>query len=481
MYKYLIPVFLISALQGFAQTDFVKFYNSGAINMTSNTVLQLSDGSYLMAGSRDTLIDAIQGPSGFIKKIDAAGNSLWTNYYSIPNTYGLQFHKMIQTADDNYVVVGKIDYGFGIGPTFEDIFITKIDAIGNMLWYKSYGAEVSDFGVDVKELSDGNLMIQAWFATVDTDLNPYTAFHLIKTDAVGDSIWTRDYGHNDQVEQFATAFVETSDAGFALVGSVNDQNGGTKGYIIKTNSSGIEQWNKTINVTSGNYGELVSVFSHPDNFTVIGKIYGVAIENTIISNYSNSGVLNWTMTLNESDVQIASATSTHDGGYAIIGETTDLLNPHPVLLRLDNNGNKLWRKELVQLTNNYPNAIIQDFDSAFVITGNSVSYDPYTVFLARIADSATNTLAIQYVNNDGIAIYPNPTEQFLNIEMPEKYLPETYTVEILNAESKLIESIQKRDIRDHRIDMAHLAGGIYFICIYDKDNICLRVSRVAKL
>lgn len=56
------------ALSGAAQTNFTNLYNNGAQLISSNAVLQNSDGLFLMAGRADTVINAIQGPAGFIKK-----------------------------------------------------------------------------------------------------------------------------------------------------------------------------------------------------------------------------------------------------------------------------------------------------------------------------------------------------------------------------------------------------------------------------
>jgi hypothetical protein len=379
----------------------------------------------------------------------------------------LEFKKIIKTTDDNYVAVGSVDHSCIPGSTLQDIFISKIDALGNMLWYKTYGDEITDIGVDVKELLNGDLIIFAWYARIDTNFTPYTSFHLIKTNATGDSLWTRHYNHNDRAEQFASAVVETSDGGFALAGSVTDQNGGLKGYIIKTNNLGIEQWNTTIDSLSENYSELVSVFSYDGNFTVTGKIYGVAVENTIISNFNNSGSLNWTNTLDEGDVQIFSSTITRDGGYALTGETTDVSNPQPVIIRLDSNGNKLWRKNLTQLTQNYPGGIIQSMDNDLIITGNSVGFNPYSVFLTKTADSSAIQTAINTFALDKISVYPNPTAHLVNLNISGSDLLNIESIKMITIQGIVIKSFSRKDIRDGRIDISELSSGSYFAAIYN--------------
>ncbi|MBK7174797.1 MAG: T9SS type A sorting domain-containing protein [Bacteroidales bacterium] len=470
MYKCILSILFMAALGCAAQTNFTRHYYNGSQSISSNSVLQNSDGSYIMAGKMDTLISATQGYAGFIKKSDAAGNLLSTQYYSIPNTSGLEFRKIIKTMDGNYIVVGMIDHSCIAGSTLQDILVSKIDTLGTMLWYKSYGEQVSDIGVDVKELSDGNLVIQSWFAKLDTNFTPYTSFHLIKTNATGDSLWTRHYYHNDRVEQFATTLVETSDGGFALAGSMNDQNGGLKGYLIKTDSLGIEQWNKTIDSTSENYSELVNVYSNNGNITVIAKVYGVSLENTIISNFNNSGSLNWTNTLVENDVQVFTSTRSYDGGYALIGESIDALNPHPVLIKLDSTGNKVWRRDLDQLLQQYPTAIIQAMDNDFIVTGNSVSYDPYSVFLAKTADSAVLLNSIKAFVSNTYSVYPNPATQFLRIDRSKNEISNIKAVKIINLHGQVVKSVSPQEIQSGRIDISDLSPGVYFIAFYTVDG-----------
>lgn len=269
------------------------------------------------------------------------------------------------------------------------------------------------------------------------------------------------------MEQYAAAVVETSDGGFALAGSVNDQNVGLKGYLIKTDSQGVEQWNRTIDSASGNYCELVSVYSNEGNITAIGKIYRVAVENTIISNYSNSGSLNRTNIIVENDVQIFTSTRTHDGGYALTGEATDALNPRPVIIKTDSTGNKLWRKDLTQLLQYYPSAIIQSPDNDFIITGNSVSYDPYAVFLVKKADSSTILNTPDGFAMDRISVYPNPTAQFLNIEMPESDQMNMKAINIINIQGQIVKTFRNSAVWHDIIDISNLAPGSYFIAFYN--------------
>ncbi len=67
----------------------------------------------------------------------------------------------------------------------------------------------------------------------------------MRTDSLGNLLWSREYGDPvDDTERF-TSVVQTSDDGFLLAGSRVDQ-WGSDGYLMKVDSLGNEEWDEVI-------------------------------------------------------------------------------------------------------------------------------------------------------------------------------------------------------------------------------------------
>ena len=70
-----------------------------------------------------------------------------TNYYD-------RARSVVQTNDSNFVVCGTTD-GFG---SAGDIFLLKVNAVGQIMWCKDYSGINNDEAFDILELPNGHLV-----------------------------------------------------------------------------------------------------------------------------------------------------------------------------------------------------------------------------------------------------------------------------------------------------------------------------------
>ena len=128
--------------------------------------------------------------SGFIQKLDSAGNHLWVkpiqtlvansavtpgrlvvdhqaNLYLLGNYFGTA------DFDPDTAVLSKTS----TGPSGQDFFISKMDSSGALLWNHSMGASNNwDFAYDMMLAQNGDLLVSGGFgSTVDFDPGPATA------------------------------------------------------------------------------------------------------------------------------------------------------------------------------------------------------------------------------------------------------------------------------------------------------------------
>jgi predicted secreted protein len=198
------------------------------------SVVDTSDGGYALAGSTTSF--GAGGSDYWLVKVDASGNIEWSKAYGGRNEEWAQC--VVETKDSGFALAGSAE-PFGAGD--QDFRLVKVDASGNMEWNKTYGGADSDIGNSVVETSDGGYALAGDTASFGAGGED---FWLIKTDAEGNMQWNRTYGGaNDDT---AFSLVQTSDGGYALGGDTLSVGAGSyDAWLIKTDSDGNAQWNKT--------------------------------------------------------------------------------------------------------------------------------------------------------------------------------------------------------------------------------------------
>ncbi|MBL4650868.1 MAG: SBBP repeat-containing protein [Aureispira sp.] len=96
------------------------------------------------------------------------------------------------------------DYDLSSNNASNDVYIQKLDSMGNFIWAKSLGGDWSDTPQDIHLDKDENLYITGRFGlTVDFDSSPNTSFltangdmdaFILKLDTAGQFIWAKSWG-----------------------------------------------------------------------------------------------------------------------------------------------------------------------------------------------------------------------------------------------------------------------------------------------
>jgi hypothetical protein len=210
-------------------------------------VQQTADGGYIIAGETSSM--GYGGKDIYLVKTDASGNLEW--HYPYGGAYDDYAQSVVQTSDGGYVVTGYTgSYG-----NYGDVVIMKVDADGDMLWVKHYGGSDVDKGWSIKETADGGFIIAGHSYSFGTGLDP--DIYIIRTDANGDTLWTRVYGDTDDEVAYGVDF--TPDGGYVFAGF--------KGlgypfkeydvYLMKTNSAGSKIWDSTFGLDDDDYARSI--------------------------------------------------------------------------------------------------------------------------------------------------------------------------------------------------------------------------------
>ena len=196
-------------------------------------------------------------------KTNASGDTLWTRTYG--GTRIEEGYSVRQTTDGGYIVAGYTN-SFG-GARNSDAYLIKTNASGDTLWTRIYGATDYDVAGSVQQTSDGGYIVAGMtypFWYLGTDL------WLIKTNASGDTLWTKIYGGQSGDE--GNSVQQTSDGGYIVAGSTASFGAGASDvYLIKTDADG----NAGVEEPRGSKQETVgSVKATPNPFTSFARIRG---------------------------------------------------------------------------------------------------------------------------------------------------------------------------------------------------------------
>lgn len=154
---------------------------------------------------------------------DPQGNTYLTGYFTDTSSFGDGGAQTTITANGWF-----------------DVFVSKTDANGNLMWVKNFGGEGSDLGTAVSFDADGNTYVTGVFeGTVDVDPGPGTVnftsageqdIFVVKLSAQGNFLWAKHMG--------GTGYEQTTGIGVDGLGNVY-----VTGYFYATasfNPTGID-------------------------------------------------------------------------------------------------------------------------------------------------------------------------------------------------------------------------------------------------
>jgi len=211
-------------------TLWTKTYG-GDLNDYGYSVQQTTDGGYIITGAtyRD---QSAYGPDVYLIKTDEDGDTLWTKTYgSYTNDTGAIGYSVQQTTDGGYIITGIIG---AYDATYKDVYLIKTDESGDTLWTKKYGKQYIDGGYSVQQTMDGGYIITGY--TILNDSTSNYDVYLIKTNDIGDTLWTKTYG--GQYDDRGSSVQQTTDGGYIITGWYESDIMDYEIYLIKTDDVG---------------------------------------------------------------------------------------------------------------------------------------------------------------------------------------------------------------------------------------------------
>lgn len=278
-----------------------------------HAVQQTFDGGYIIAGLTNSFGAGLKDM--FMVKTDSLGNQQWMKTFGGANDD--EAYSVLQTSDGGYLLAG-VTSSFAVGG--RDVFLVKTDASGNLSWQKSLGGLGSDGAWDIKHTSDGGYILAGW--TFSHGPGSIGNAWLVKTDSLGNQLWHQAFGGTGVDRAYSVQ--QTTDGGYILAGYTSSFGAGLDDMLlIKTDNLGNQQWMKTFGGTGRDYGYSVQQTSE-GGFIITGYTlsYGAGGDDVYLVKTDSDGNLEWFKTYGGSSSDVGYAVrETPDGGCIIAGHT----------------------------------------------------------------------------------------------------------------------------------------------------------------
>ena len=491
------------------------------------------------------------GPGNiFLTKYDPNGNALWAKRVSGTGYANLWAYSVEVDALGNVYMAGYYNKPFIVFDAdtltnidytgnSSDIFLTKYDANGNVLWAKSIGGTLSDEATSIVLDDLGNVYMAGYFnsPTISFDTITLTNDHvfgtyesdifLAKFNSNGNVLWANRAGGTG-MDQATSVTVDA--AGNAYLGgwytgdtlifasdTLIASPGGTSNlFLAKYNTNGTVLWGKSAGCDGGTEAISYIAANAVGNIYVAGFFHSTTIifgtdtltnTNTDFSTdiflvkYNTNGSVLWAKNAGGSGTDEVSSIALDTSGNAYVSGyfnsgtinfgTFSLINDYYnnsaydlFLTKYDANGNVLWAKSAGGTVSDEAFSVAVNPSGNIYLAGwfNSPSLAFDTTMLKTSEGSyflvkLKDTLTI--TNVPSLLNKNNGLTVYPNPATNDLTIESSQqaTMEILNIQGQTIMQQQLQQGKTN-IDISWLAKGVYILRLYSNDK--TEVARIVK-
>jgi hypothetical protein len=222
----------------FGNKQWLKLLGDNFLIQTNYDAQIEGDNIFLLSYGHIKLPGNLYQPAYFVAKTDLLGNILWYKYY---NWAGTPYPKtFVVTQNKELFISGEIN-----NAGYSQLAMSKIDSTGNLVWSKIYSPYGDIDALNMILDSAGNLILTGhkWISNNDWDI------FLMKIDSLGNYKWGQTYGGTKPDEGWA---VFQSQSGYVICAEP-ESFVTSRASLIKTDSVGNIQWMKIYGDTTGSF------------------------------------------------------------------------------------------------------------------------------------------------------------------------------------------------------------------------------------
>jgi len=284
----------------------------GSESDEASSLIQTDDGGYAIAG--ETSSYSVGNEDFWLIKLDSKGNKLWDKTFGGSSSDNAK--SLIQTTDGGYAVAG---YTFSKGAGYEDFWLMKLNGNGNMEWDKTFGGSHWDRAHSLIQTNDGGYVVAGYTFSKGSGKED---FWIIKLNSQGNIDWDRTYGGASYDE--ASSLIQTNDGGYAVAGKTYSKGASAADFwLIKLDIKGNVEWDETFG--GSNYDEASSLIQTDDGgYAIAGgtSSKGEGGYDFWVIKLDSTGNKEWDKTFGGNNYDYASSLiQISNGSYVVAGWT----------------------------------------------------------------------------------------------------------------------------------------------------------------
>lgn len=234
-------------------------------------------------------------------------------------------------ASGNFYITGQAN---------EDIYLIKFDSTGHLQWNQTWGVDGLESLFEIALDSANNIYLGGF---INDGFN-YYRYLLVKFNSVGEYQWNQIWGGSNSDDVYGMALDSIDNV--YLVGATHNFTISTDMCLVKFNSLGQYQWNRT---WGGNYFDRGNdiVIDPSDNIYITGMsvTLGGSASSVFLLKYNNLGQYLWNTTYSYSVINQGVAIELDSLNNIYIGGSTSdisLQGTDMLLLKYNQSGELLW-------------------------------------------------------------------------------------------------------------------------------------------
>lgn len=419
-----------------------------------------------------------------ITKIDLEGNAVFAKAYG-DSGYQYASESIEKTSDNNFIInINKASYSIPGNNLIGGLI--KVTPSGDTLWSKYYTSGLDMTALRrVIETTDGGFVLVGW--TADDGGN--SALYLIKTDNTGNKLWAKQYGGS--LDEDTRSIIETPDKGFLIAGWTTSYGaGGMDGYLIKTDSLGNQQWQKTYG--TGKAESIATIISLADgNYLLTGeKCLGPGTNDNIqgwLIKVSPTGTIIWEKNYGTPLTDgFFAAKELNDGSIIASGNTYDTTTTsyEGWLIKLTNAGDTIWSRVYgypyyKYFSDEYFFDVVPTQDGGFITGGFCIGPTlTQDAWVLKVDSMGCDTAGCHLVGinelkpeNMEFVVYPNPANDLINILICSGKSYSQIELALYDISGRKLLEKTLSNLSDNILNLENYSTGMYFLQFFRQGKI----------